>query len=246
MYDLLMLYMHEWLATVPFDLYELSLFQLVAQERSFTGAARKAGLTQSAMTRQVAGIERALGVSLFERTTRTVTLTDAGNRLLARAAGILRQVAVVAEELRHETAFGPKQVRVGVSRSIGFSYLPGFIFRFQRDCPNAQITLIQESSARLLQMVHERALDVAIVCSGTKPPRALEVAHHFSDAFTLIVPGRESTLSRATRVRPKALPKLLPDQKWLMIRRESATGRQLYRWLDRQGAGIEPALEVDN
>ena len=57
--------MNQFLATVPFDLYELALFHLVVKHRSFTKAAGMAGLTQSAITRQIQGIERALGVELL-------------------------------------------------------------------------------------------------------------------------------------------------------------------------------------
>ena len=76
-----MLVMHEFLATAPFDLYELYLFHLVVKHRSFTKAAGLAGLTQSAITRQMQGIESALGVDLLERTTRSVRLTAAGEFL---------------------------------------------------------------------------------------------------------------------------------------------------------------------
>ena len=70
--------MNEFLATGPFDLYELQLFHLVAEHQNFTKAGRAAGLTQSAITRQIRGMEDRLGVVLFERTTRHVRLTPAG------------------------------------------------------------------------------------------------------------------------------------------------------------------------
>jgi len=63
----MMLNENEYLATVPFDLYELSLFHLVATHRSFTRAGQLAGLTQSAITRQIRAMETSLGVALFEQ-----------------------------------------------------------------------------------------------------------------------------------------------------------------------------------
>src|ERR1043165_9920292 len=81
--------MNELLATGPFDLYELQLFHLVAEHRNFTKAGQAAGLTQSAITRQIAGMETRLGVPLFERTTRSVNLTAAGAGLYARSGAIL-------------------------------------------------------------------------------------------------------------------------------------------------------------
>lgn len=69
--------MHEYLKTAPFDLYELYLFHLVVKHRSFTKAAEAAGLTQSAITRQMQGMEASLGIDLLERTTRSVRVTRA-------------------------------------------------------------------------------------------------------------------------------------------------------------------------
>src|SRR4030095_6477483 len=84
--------MNEFLATGPFDLYELQLFHLVAEHQSFTRAGQAAGLTQSAITRQIRGMEDRLGGALFERTTRHVRLTAAGAALHARSGAILLEV----------------------------------------------------------------------------------------------------------------------------------------------------------
>ena len=83
-----MLLMHESSSLAPFDTYGLHLFRLVAQTGSFTRAGRLAGLTQSAITRQIQGIESRLGVTLLERTTRRVEPTAAG-RFAVRVRPIL-------------------------------------------------------------------------------------------------------------------------------------------------------------
>ena len=105
--------MHEYLATAPFDLYELHLFHLVAKHRSFTKAAEIAGLTQSAITRQIQGMEGSLGVKLFERTTRSVRLTEAGKFLVGESGRLLGDVEHSLQTLREEFAGAKKQVRVG-------------------------------------------------------------------------------------------------------------------------------------
>ena len=73
---------HEFLTTRPVDLYAMHLFELVASLGGFTRAAEAAGLSQSAVTRQIQNMEEKLGVPLLERTTRKVALTDAGKLLL--------------------------------------------------------------------------------------------------------------------------------------------------------------------
>src|SRR5437868_3182447 len=99
-----MLNMHEYLATAPFDLYELHLFHLVAKHRSFTKAAEVAGLTQSAITRQIQGMESSLGVELLKRTTRSVQVTEAGRFLVGESARLLGDVERSLQTLREEFA----------------------------------------------------------------------------------------------------------------------------------------------
>src|SRR6266404_8623035 len=103
--------MHLFLNTVPFDLYELALFHLVVKHRSFTKAAEIAGLTQSAITRQIQGIENSLGIQLLERTTRTVRITPAGEFLYRESARPLGDVERSLHHLAEEFGGARKEVR---------------------------------------------------------------------------------------------------------------------------------------
>ena len=114
-------YMNQFLSTVPFDLYELALFHLVVKHRSFTKAAEIAGLTQSAITRQMQGVETSLGIQLLERTTRNVRVTPAGEFLFAEAARLLGDVDRSLHHLAQEFAGARKEIRVDVSRTISLS-----------------------------------------------------------------------------------------------------------------------------
>src|SRR6476620_11012267 len=116
-----MLNMHQFLATAPFDLYELYLFHLVVKHRSFTKAAEIAGLTQSAITRQMQGMESSLGVDLLERTTRSVRVTGAGEFLFRESARLIGDVEKSLQQLREEFAGAKKEIWVGVSRSVALS-----------------------------------------------------------------------------------------------------------------------------
>ncbi len=236
---------HAFLATAPFDLYELHLFNLLAAEGNFTRAAAKAGLTQSAMTRQIAGMENALGVRLFDRTTRSVTLTAAGALLLDRSRLILREVSSTLEDLQQGIGLLPRTLSVGVSRSIGFAYLPGFLFKFQREAPKVQVNLVQESSRGLLELLDRRELDVAVICSGPRLPRGVEVAHRFKDEFALVMPV-SMTIDTKGRTKVKDLGRVLGHPRWLMIDRKSTTGALLHSWLEDHGFDGEPAMEINN
>src|ERR1051325_10361047 len=153
--------MNELLATGPFDLYELQLFHLVAGHRNFTKAGQAAGLTQSAITRQIAGMEARLGTPLFERTTRSVSLTPAGAALYARTGAILAGVQDAVKSLRTRFELGPEVLSVGIARTIGLAYLPGFFRRFQRLYPDVQVRATHQSSAFLLVAVDGGDIDGA-------------------------------------------------------------------------------------
>src|SRR5207244_3535048 len=142
--------MHQFLSTVPFDLYELALFHLVVEHRSFTKAAEIAGLTQSAITRQMQGVENNLGIQLLERTTRTVRVTPAGEFLYGEAGRLLGDVEQSLQQLSQEFAGVRKEVRVDVSRTIGLAYLPGFFHANLSRLPQLGYRVTCQSSVEIL------------------------------------------------------------------------------------------------
>src|SRR4051794_37894695 len=179
---------HEYLATTPFDLYELFLFRLVATHGSFTKAAERAGLTQSAITRQVQGLEAMLGLRLLERTTRSVRMTPAGEFLFREAARLVGDVERTLRSLREEFGGARKEVRVGVSRTIGLAYLPGFFHANLRKLPNVGCRVSSQRSSEVLVALENNELDLGVLCPPPRLPRTLSATHRFQDAFTLIAP----------------------------------------------------------
>ncbi|MFN0067680.1 MAG: LysR family transcriptional regulator [Limisphaerales bacterium] len=238
--------MNAFLATVPFDLYELSLFHLVAERRSFTGAGRQAGLTQSAITRQIRGIEDQLGLALFERTTRRVSLTPAGRRLYEKSKGIVARAEAMLRQLQQEFSLVPQTLRIGVARSIGLAYLPGFLVAFRRRLPAVQIQVAQRDSREILAAVEAGDLDAALLSPPRRLPTALTATHRFKDAFTLVVPPDSGLPAVTGPASLKSLRRHLASERWLLLERNSQTGTALRRWLEGQNLDIEPAMELDS
>ncbi|MCD6051228.1 MAG: transcriptional regulator, LysR family [Verrucomicrobia bacterium] len=238
--------MHEYLNKHPFDLYDLNLFQLVADTGSFTQAAQQAGLTQSAVTRQIRGMEEQLGVTLFERTTRKVHLTVAGQLLLTRSREIMQSTESLVHELQQTFQLVPQTLRIGVARSIGLAYLPGYFFAFQRKFPKVQLHVTQQSSNEIIVALEARTLDAGLLCPPRRLPRGLEITHRFDDQFTLIVPPNLSLARADKRITVREAKKLLKEQRWLLLDPNGNTGRLLTLWLDKQNWAIEPAMELDS
>jgi DNA-binding transcriptional LysR family regulator len=237
--------MHQFLATTPFDLYELSLFHLVVKHRSFTKAAEIAGLTQSAITRQMQGIENSLGIQLLERTTRSVQVTPAGEFLYSEAARLLGDVERSLNHLAEEFAGVRKEIRVDVSRTIGLAYLPGFFHANLRDFPQIGYRVNCQSSSEIIAALEAHEQDIGVLCPPARLPKTLRVTHRFEDAFTLIVPIIMSAdLQKFSKTQARI--EWLKNQNWLLIEEGSNTGQQLRAWMHQQGWRIEPIMQLDN
>lgn len=234
--------MHEYLATVPFDLYELYLFHLVAKHRSFTKAAELAGVTQSAITRQMQGMENSLGIDLMERTTRSVRLTAAGEFLLAESARLLGNVEATLDRLKVEFGGARKEVRVGVSQSVGLAYLPGFFHANLRRLPEVACRVRYQPSGEILQAVESHDLDLGVLCPPKRLSKTLMVTHRFTDTFTLIAPAAAGAPAATTAARRK----WLDAQSWLLLADSTNTGQRLRAWLKREGLTVSPTMELEN
>jgi DNA-binding transcriptional LysR family regulator len=244
--DGLMRPVNDFLATTPFDIYELALFRLVVEHGSFTKAAEIAGLTQSAITRQVQGMENSLGLELLERTTRRVRVTPAGEFLFAQSAQLLGDVDRTLRRLREEYAGARKEIRVGVARTVGLSYLPGFFHSNLRKLPAVGYRVSNQDSTEILAGIEANTLDLGILCPPNRLPETVSVTHRFEDAFTLLVPRQETATYQAITQSTKALKDWLKKQNWLLIKEGSNTGQRLREWTHQQGLRIEPTMQLDS
>ncbi|MGB8356234.1 MAG: LysR family transcriptional regulator [Chthoniobacteraceae bacterium] len=233
--------MNQYLPTTPFDIYELHLFHLVAKHGSFTKASEIAGLTQSAITRQIQNMETSLGLKLLERTTRRVGVTPAGEFLLRETNKTLGDIDATLRQLLAQYVNAPKEVRVGVSRSICLAHLPGFFFANQRKHPDVISKVSHQASQEILSNLEANELDVGVLCPPERLSKTLKVTHQFKDEFALIA--------------PKTLPPPKKESLWrdwlggqhlLLIHEESNTGRQVQQWLTRKGVKTAPVTQMDN
>ncbi|WP_371346204.1 LysR family transcriptional regulator [Ancylobacter sp. IITR112] len=106
------------------DLNALSVFALVAQERSFRAAADRLGVTRSAVSQTIGRLEATLGLALVRRTTRSVSLTEAGERLNAALAPALADITAAVENAGAHAGQPRGQLRLAVS-SIAERFLAG-------------------------------------------------------------------------------------------------------------------------
>lgn len=141
------------------DLNDIRVFEHVSRLSSFSEAGRSLDLPRSSVSRAVARLEEALGIRLFQRTTREVRLTPAGQALLDRCAGLLSGLddAITFAASLGGTPRGTLTISAGIGFGINVlgSQLPGFLDRY----PNVDILL--DLTSREAELVAER-IDVAI------------------------------------------------------------------------------------
>jgi len=135
------------------DLNTLSAFLAIAEERSFTRAAKRLGVTPSAMSHAIRGLEENLGVRLLSRTTRSVSPTEAGEQLLVRLRPALGEVQDVLDRLSGLRDKPVGRVRLAVPRLAVMTVLAPKVGQFARDYP--EVVLDVTADDRRMDIVAE-------------------------------------------------------------------------------------------
>jgi len=144
-----------------FDLDLLRTFVAIAETGNFSAAASQVLRTPSAVSMQVKKMEVILGRPLFLRDSRSVRLTEDGERVLAHAR------RMIALDLEFRSAFDPGalqgEVRLGIPEDVAERFLPEMLRRFCCTYPGVHINAMVASTGPMLDMIAERRLDVAII-----------------------------------------------------------------------------------
>jgi len=142
-----------------FDWNQARAFLATAEEGSLSAAARALGLTQPTVSRQVAGLEEALGLTLFERTSRALLLTQAGTELLGhfRSMGHAADRISIAATGQSQTITG--HVVISATDMMATHYLPSILSRLRTKAPELKIEIITSNQ---LSDLRRREADIAI------------------------------------------------------------------------------------
>ena len=143
----------------PVDLSRLDVFLAVAETRGFTAAAERLGATKAMVSQQISRLEREVGTSLFNRTTRRVVLTDAGQQLYERALPLVRDLTAVLDEIGDDDRSLTGTLRITSSDDYVAAELGAQLARFADLHPRLAIGL--QTSDEVTDLVGE-GLDVAI------------------------------------------------------------------------------------
>lgn len=152
----------------PLDLDQLRTFVAIVDTGSFTRAAEEVFKTQSAVSMQMRKLEERLGSALFERTGRSVKLTEDGDRLLGYARKLLNLSLETLTAFDEDSIEG--HVRIGLPDDYAERFLPEIMARFSRSNPRVELQIACETTMSLIDHVERGHLDVALVCHTVATP----------------------------------------------------------------------------
>lgn len=179
------------------DIYQMKYVLALAKHRNFTLAAESCFISQSSLSQQISKLEKELGVRLFDRTTRTIRITEAGAAFVESAEGILRDVDSLEQSMSTYAGFLRGTINIGAITAlekIGFSEL---VTDFYAKYPNLTLNIYQGKSLSLLESLEKRNIDIAFV---TQPREHNHPQIDFcpigKDEYTLIICDKHPLASR--------------------------------------------------
>jgi DNA-binding transcriptional LysR family regulator len=199
---------------------QLQSFLAVARHRSFTGAARELGVSRSAVSQAARQLEEQLRVVLLARTTRSVSLTDAGRRLVDGAGPSLGQVVATLAQVSAQPGETVGRVRLSVPRTAVPFVIDPVLPKFRERHPRIEVEVVIED--RFVDIVAE-GYDAGVRLSEAIERDMVQV--RLTDAFRFVVVGSPGYLAR--RGTPERPEDLLRHE---CITFRSQTTGALYAW----------------
>ncbi|MBU1359495.1 MAG: LysR family transcriptional regulator [Gammaproteobacteria bacterium] len=217
------------------DLRALRYFVAIAEAGSFTAAAERVCVAQSALSRHIRVLEDDLGVALIRRLPRGVRLTPAGVALYDSATKILDEASRIRGHLSDGGPHAEAMVTLGTSPTLGRVLVPGLYERCQRSPTGIKLSVREAFTPVLLDWLHRGLIDVAVVTSPeTDKPFALQPL--VGEPFALVSPLAQKRGAVITPEQLSAVPVLISKLHRGIVERQLAA----------LGATLQVQAEIDS
>ncbi|WP_225647385.1 LysR family transcriptional regulator [Streptomyces solaniscabiei] len=173
------------------EIRQLRHFMAVVTEGSFTAAARRELIVQSALSTSVRNLERELGADLFDRTGRRVVLTEAGRALLPQARALLAGAEEARQAVAAVTGLAAGRVAIGTIQTLTCVDLPAELATFHRRFPGVQVSVRDAPVGELAEALRAGELDLAYLVpdAGTLPEGLTPYASWEEELVLITAPG---------------------------------------------------------
>jgi molybdate transport repressor ModE-like protein len=226
------------------DVRRMKVLREVAARGSFSAAAEALSFTQSAVSQQVAALERETGAKLVERRPRGVRLTDAGQALVNHADAILARIDAAEDELAAIADLRGGRLRLACFQSAGATLVPRAVASFHERHPAVELGMVEAEPEEASERLRAGDIDLALVYDFEPLPGTLDddldLTHLIDDPYDAILPEAHRLAGRrALRLAD------LKDEPW--IASTSACGCRAITERACQEVGFEPkiAFEAD-
>jgi molybdate transport repressor ModE-like protein len=226
---------------IGLELRHLSALQAIDEAGSFKEAATRLGYTPSAISQQIASLERIVGTRVIEREhgRSAVGLTDAGKVLLCHMAAIEARLSAARTDLEAITKGVAGTLRVGVWESVGTRLLPELLCRFHDALPEVRVDICDAADDHVIVRSLERGLIDAAFAVEPLPPGPFESRTVHTDPWMLVA---RAGSEHAALARPSSLLRgTLP----LVCYRSARAIEPAIRHLRREGVELEIVLRSD-
>jgi DNA-binding transcriptional LysR family regulator len=220
------------------DVHQLRVFRSVAENLSFTRTAEILFLTQSAVSHQIARLERELGTPLFLRQGRSVSLTHAGATLLKHTRHIFAALDEAEAAVRQTTRPDLGRLRVGASVNACQYIIPEALREFRESFPGYSLSITPGDTPAISELLADGAIDLALMLRTERRP-TLRYHDLFTDELGFLVSPLHpwAKAGRADR-------KELASQHLVVYSRNSATFRMIERYFVRQQVPLRDWIEL--
>lgn len=219
-------------------------FLVAAETASFSAAGARLGLTQSAVSMQIRRLEEELGCQLFDRTGKSVALSEDGRRLLDDAT---RFVALYASMKGAGSRAQPDlaPLDLGAVSTVQSTLLPKAMQRFRAGFPNTHVNVVPGMSTQLLTQVDARELDIAVLVRPRLGiPPELKWVHLLDEPFVAIAPAGAVGPAQDSAALAD-LADILPTMPFIRYNRHSTGGQLVDRYLRRHRLWVREGMELD-
>ncbi len=174
---------------MAFTLRQLQYFVAVAELGSVTRAAHSLSISQSSVTEAIRELETDLGVELFERHSRGLSITHNGHQFLRHATKILTTVSDARNSFQTERSQSTGTLNIGVTSLVAGYVLSDLLARYRRACPEVEVTAIEDNGSYLEHLLIGGELDVAVmVISNLRDRMALQAEILETSPYRLWLP----------------------------------------------------------
>jgi LysR family transcriptional regulator, transcription activator of glutamate synthase operon len=171
------------------ELRQLRYLIALAEEGSFTRAAQSASIAQPALSRQIQKLEAELGVPLVDRTTRRVTITPAGQEVVATSRRVLGELDSLRHSLELTTNLLQGAVTIGVTQTPGPMNVPRLLATFSRQHSGVELIVREGLSVDLAEQLREDKLELALISAiSSRERRQLELQRCRVEQLALLLP----------------------------------------------------------